>query len=125
MITLPLVGDLKAGGMTPLQVQDEITKSLTKYVLHPLVTVTVQQVGSKKYYLDGQVARPGEYPLVVPTTVLEAISKAGGLGAFANPRHVYILRGTRQIKFNYKDVLRGKNMSQNILLKDGDHVVAR
>ncbi|HEX4169171.1 MAG TPA: polysaccharide biosynthesis/export family protein [Bryobacteraceae bacterium] len=123
MITLPLLGDLKAGDMTPVQVEQEVTKALTKYVRQPLVTITVQEVGSKKYYMDGQIARPGEYPLVVPTTILEAISKAGGLAGFANPRHVYVLRGTRQIHFNYKDVLKGKKMSQNIELKPGDHVV--
>ena len=123
MFTLPLVGDLKAGGMTPVEVEAEVTKALGKYVRQPLVTVTVQQVGSKQYYMDGMIAKPGEYPLVVPTTVLEAISKAGGLQAFANGRKIYILRGTARIKFNYKDVLRGKHMDQNILLKSDDHVV--
>jgi polysaccharide export outer membrane protein len=122
-ITLPLVGDLQAGGMTPIQIQDELAKSLTKYVVKPLVTVTVQEVGSKRYYMDGMVARPGEYALVVPTTVLEALSKAGGVGEFANAKHIYILRGTKRIPFNYKDVLRGKRMDENILLQPGDHVV--
>jgi polysaccharide biosynthesis/export protein len=123
MFTLPLVGDLKAGGMTPVEVEGEVTKALAKYVRQPLVTITVQQVGSKQYYMDGQIAKAGEYPLVVPTTVLEAISKAGGLQPFANGKRIYILRGTTRIKFNYKDVLRGKHMDQNILLKSGDHVV--
>ncbi len=68
----------------------------------------MQEVGSKRYYMDGQIARPGEYPLVVPTTILEAISKAGGLAPFANGKKVYVLRGTRQIHFNYKDVLEGQ-----------------
>jgi polysaccharide export outer membrane protein len=109
--------------MTPIQIQDELAKSLTKYVVKPLVTVTVQEVGSKRYYMDGMVARPGEYALVVPTTVLEALSKAGGVGEFANAKHIYILRGTKRIPFNYKDVLRGKRMDENILLQPGDHVV--
>ncbi len=123
MFTMPLLGDLKAGGLTPVQVEEEVTKALAKYVRQPLVTITVQQVGSKKYYMDGQIARPGEFPLVVPTTVLEAISKAGGLLPFGNPKKIYVLRGTNRIKFNYKDVLRGKNMDQNIQLQSGDHVV--
>ncbi len=123
MFTMPLVGDLKAGNMTPVQVEGEVTKALAKYVRQPLVTVTVQQVGSKQYYMDGQIAKPGEYPLVVPTTILEAISKAGGLQAFGNGKKVYVLRGSQRIKFNYKDVLRGKHMDQNILLKPDDHVV--
>ena len=123
MFTMPLVGDLKAGSMTPVEVEKEVTTSLAKLIRQPLVTVTVQQVGSKQYYIDGQIARSGEYPLLVPTTILEAISKAGGPAPFANPRKIYVLRGTKMIKFNLKDVLRGKNMSQNILLKPGDHVV--
>ncbi|MGH9624723.1 MAG: polysaccharide biosynthesis/export family protein [Bryobacteraceae bacterium] len=122
-ITLPLVGDLPAGGKTPNEVENIIAKALSKYVVKPLVTVTVQEVQSKKYYMDGEVNRPGEYPLVAPTTVLEAISKAGGLQEFANRKHIYVLRGDKRIKFNYKQVLKGKNMSQDIKLKPGDHVV--
>ena len=123
MITLPLIGDLKAGGRTPVEVENEVSKALTKYVVKPLVTVTVASVGSKRYYMDGQINRAGEYPLVVPTTILEAISKAGGLQPFANPKKIYVLRGSQRIRFNYKDVLRGKNMDQNILLQPGDHIV--
>ncbi|MDQ2843984.1 MAG: polysaccharide biosynthesis/export family protein [Acidobacteriota bacterium] len=123
MFTLALVGDLKAGGMTPVEVQDEIGKALAKYVVKPLVTVTVQDVGSKRYYMDGEINRPGEYTLLVPTTILEAISKAGGVHEFANSKKIYVLRGSQRIRFNYRDVLRGRNMSQNIELKPGDHVV--
>lgn len=122
-ITLPLVGDVGAGGKTPVEIEGIVTKALTKYVVKPLVTVTVQEVGSKRYYMDGMVARPGEYPLVVPTTILEALSKAGGIGEFANAKHIYVLRGDKRIYFNYKDVLRGKHMEQNILLQPGDHIV--
>lgn len=122
-ITLQLVGDLDAGGKTPIQVQDIIADSLKKYVVKPLVTVTVQDVGSKRYFMDGLVARPGEYPLVVPTTILEAISKAGGLQDFANQKKIYVLRGDKRIYFNYKDVIRGKHMDQNILLESNDHIV--
>lgn len=121
--TLPLVGDLPAGGKTPHEVEEIIAKSLTKYVVKPLVTVTVQDVGSKRYYMDGLINRPGEYPLVVPTTVLEAISKAGGVQEFGNQKHIYILRGDKRIPFNYKDVLHGRHMDQNIELQPGDHVV--
>jgi polysaccharide biosynthesis/export protein len=97
--------------------------ALAKYVVNPLVTVTVQDVLSKRYYMDGEINRPGEYSLVSPTTVLEAISKAGGLAGFANPKKVYILRGDQRISFNYKDVIHGKHLEQNIQLKPGDHVV--
>ncbi|MBV9502632.1 MAG: polysaccharide biosynthesis/export family protein [Acidobacteriaceae bacterium] len=122
-ITLPLVGQLQAGGLTPVQIQDSIAKSLTKYVVKPLVTVNVLEVGSKRYYMDGQVNRAGEYALVVPTTILEAISKAGGLQEFANSKKIYVLRGDKRIPFNLKDVIRGKHMEQNIHLEPGDHVV--
>jgi polysaccharide biosynthesis/export protein len=122
-ITLPLVGDVDAGGLTPIEVQDTVAKALTKYVVKPLVTVTVQEVGSKKYYLDGQVNHPGEFPLAIPTTILEAISRAGGLQEFANTKKIYILRGDKRLPFNYKDVLRGKHMEQNIRVEPGDHIV--
>jgi polysaccharide biosynthesis/export protein len=122
-ITLPLLGDIQAGDLTPVQVQENVTKALTKYVVKPLVTVVVMEVGSKKYYLDGQVNHPGEFPLAVPTTILEAISKAGGLQEFANSKKIYVLRGDKRIPFNYKDVLRGKHMEQNIRLEPGDHIV--
>lgn len=121
--TLPLVGDLPAAGKTPIEIQDMLAKALTKYVVKPLVTVTIQDVGSKKYYMDGLIARPGEYPLVTPISILEAISKSGGLQDFANSKHIYILRGDKRIYFNYKDVLRGKHMEQNIQIEPGDHVV--
>ncbi len=122
-ITLPLIGDLTVGGMTPVQIEQVASQALTKYVVKPLVTVTVQEVLSKKYYLDGQVARVGEYPLVTPTTILEAISKAGGLRDFANEKKIYVLRGDKRIPFNYKDVIHGKRMDQNIQLQAGDHVI--
>lgn len=122
-ITLPLVGDLSVGGMTPLQIQQTIAEALTRYVVKPLVTVTVQEVLSKKYYLDGEVARPGEYPLVAPTTILEALSRAGGLREFASEKKIFILRGEKRIPFNYKEVTHGKHMEQNVQLEPGDHVI--
>jgi polysaccharide biosynthesis/export protein len=122
-ITMPLVGDLAVGEKTPNEIQQIVAKALTKYVVKPFVTVTVQSVGSKKYYMDGLVARPGEYLLITPTTVFQAISKADGLQEFANPKKIYVLRGTQRIPFNYKEVIKGKNMSQDIQLQPGDHVV--
>ncbi len=121
--TLPLVGDLPAAGKTPIEIQDMLAKALTKYVVKPLVTVTIQEVGSKKYYMDGLIAHPGEYGLATPISILEAISKAGGLQDFANSKHIYILRGDKRIYFNYRDVLRGKHMEQNIQIEPGDHIV--
>ncbi len=121
--TMPLVGDIQAGDSTPKEIEVAVAKALTKYVVKPLVTVTVLDVGSKKYYLDGLVNHPGEYPLAVPTTVFEAISKSGGLQDFANKKKIYVLRGDKKLPFNYKEVLNGKNLAQNIHLEPGDHVV--
>jgi polysaccharide biosynthesis/export protein len=122
-ITMVLLGDLDVGGKTPIEAQEVVATALKKYVNKPLVTVTVQEVGSKRYFIDGLAARPGEYPLVTPTTVFEAISRAGGLNEFANQKKIYVLRGSKRIRFNYHDVLRGKNMDQNIMLQPGDHIV--
>lgn len=122
-ITIPLIGDVQAGGKTPNEIEKTLREALANYVKNPLVTVTVQDVLSKRYYMDGEINRPGEYALVSPTTVLEAISKAGGLAGFANPKKIYVLRGDQRIKFNYKDVIHGKSLDQNIQLQPGDHVV--
>ena len=122
-VTLPLAGDVQAGGLTAEEIQKNVTTSLSKLVVKPNVTVTVQQVLSQKYYMDGEVGRPGEYQLTAPLTVLEAISIAGGLREFANQKKIYILRGDQRIRFNYKEVIKGKNLAQNIRLQSGDHVV--
>ena len=122
-ITMPLIGDVEAGGRTPADIEKTVKEALAKYVVNPLVTVTVQEVLSRRYYMDGEIGRPGEYSLVSSTTVLEAISKAGGLAGFANPKKIYILRGDQRIAFNYKDVIHGKHLEQNIQLQPGDHIV--
>lgn len=121
-ITMPLVGDVQAGGLTPVEIEPLVVQALSKLLVKPLVTVTVAAVYSRKYYLDGEINRPGEYPLTGPTTILDAISKAGGLRDFANPKKIYVLRGNKMIPFNYKDVIRGKNMEQNIQIEAGDHI---
>ena len=122
-ISLPLVGDLQAGGVTPEKLAAQIKEVLTKYLTNPEVMASVVTVNSKKYFVSGEVLRPGSYPLVVPTTVLEALSIAGGFRDFANTKRVLILRGPKQFKFNWRDVSRGQNMAQNILLESGDHII--
>ena len=121
-ITMPLIGDLDASGFTPREIEATITKALGKELKKPSVTVTVQSVESRKYYLVGQVNRPGEFLLDRPTTILEALNKAGGLQDFANKKKIYVLRGDKKIPFNYKEVINGKNMGQNIQLESGDHI---
>ena len=122
-ISLPLINELQAGGITPAKLNTQITEALGKYMTRPEVTVVVQQVNSKKFYIQGEVNRPGAYPLVVPTTVLEALVNAGGFKDFANTKKIVILRGSERLKFNYKDVVRGKNLDQNIQVQNGDQII--
>ena len=126
-ISLPLLNDVQAAGLTPAQLGAQITTNLTKYVTNPQVTVIVSQINSQRIYILGEVARAGAYSLIPEMNVLQALSNAGGLTAFANSKKIYILRqdsGKQQkIYFNYKDVLSGKVPGQNIALKAGDTIV--
>ena len=127
-ISLPLVGELQAGGQTPRQLEDEITKRLKNYISEPDVTVIVTDSKSQKVNILGMVARPGAYLLTSSTTVLDSIAMAGGFKDFAKQKAVYVLRqgadGAQQrIPFNYKDVIKGKNPEQNVRLQAGDTVV--
>ncbi|MGH9667600.1 MAG: polysaccharide biosynthesis/export family protein [Bryobacteraceae bacterium] len=122
-ITMPLVGDIQAGGLTPIELGKDVAKSLTKYINTPDVTIIVQQVNSKKYYITGEVQKTGAFPLVVPTTVLQALSGAGGFREFANQKKIKILRGKQRFRFNYKQVISGKHLEQNIYLQNGDYVI--
>lgn len=122
-ISMPLIGELEAAGVTPEELGKNITEALGKVMNRPEVFISVQQVNSKKYYLVGEVNRAGEYPLITRTTIFDAISKAGGLREYANGKKIVISRGDKRIKFNYKEVLAGKNLSQNIELENGDTVI--
>jgi polysaccharide export outer membrane protein len=102
---------------------DALHEQLAKLINNPDVSVSVSQVNSKKYYIDGEVFRPGEYKLITPTRVLAALSQAGGFRDFANTKKIRILRGSETFKFNYKDVSHGKHMEQNIFLENGDHII--
>jgi len=122
-ITIPLVGDLQASGLTPERLGTQLAQALADFINKPDVTVTVSQVNSKKYYITGQLFRTGEYPLVVPTRVFDALSNGGGFRDFANRKKIIIIRGAQRIKFNYDDIIKGKNLEQNIFLENGDTVV--
>jgi polysaccharide export outer membrane protein len=122
-ISMPMIGEIQAGGVTPEQLGKDLAQAFTKFINNPEVLVSVQQVNSKKYYIDGAVNRPGEYRLITPTTVLEALSESGGFREFANLKKIRILRGTTTLKFNYKEVSHGKKMDQNIYLQNGDHII--
>lgn len=127
-ISLPLAGELQAGGQTPKQLEQEITKKLASYIAEPEVTVMVSESKSQRINVLGQVSRPGAYQLASSMTVLDAIATAGGFKDFAKQKSIYILRqkpdGTQErIPFNYKDVIKGKNTEQNIKLEARDTVV--
>ena len=124
-ITMPLIGELEAGTLTPQQLSTSIKEHLSKYMTNPDVNVFVQEVRSKKYYIDGEVNRPGPYPLITPIRVFEALSNGSGFRDFANQKDIRILRGDKIFHFNYKDVTRGKHLEQNIYVENGDHIIVR
>ena len=122
-ITIPLVGDVQASGLTPERLGEQLKQALSNFINSPDVSVSLQSVNSKKFYITGEVGRPGEYTLATPTRVFEALSNAGGFRDFANRKKIVIMRGADRLKFNYQDVLKGKNLEQNIFLENGDAVV--
>jgi polysaccharide export outer membrane protein len=124
-ITLPLIDEVDAAGLTPEALKNKIVEELGEFVNKPEVIVSVQSVQSKKYYITGEVHRTGTFPLVVPVTVLEALTNAGGFREFANLKKITILRKGKVLKFNYTEVIKGKNMEQNILVENGDYIVVR
>jgi polysaccharide export outer membrane protein len=127
MISIPLLNEIQAAGLTPEQLRAKVTAEAAKYIEDPNVTVIVKVINSRKVFITGSVGKPGPYPLPGPTTVLQLIAMAGGLAEFADSKNISIVRieNGRQIRlpFNYKDVVRGKNLKQNIELKPGDTVI--
>jgi polysaccharide export outer membrane protein len=126
-ISLPLLNDVQAAGLTPMQLQNAIRDGLKKFISDPQVAVIVTQINSRKIFVLGEVARPGALSMLPHMTVLQAISTAGGFSQFAKESGVYVLRteNGRQISlpFNYKEVIKGKRPEQNIELKPGDTIV--
>jgi polysaccharide biosynthesis/export protein len=122
-ITMPLINEVKASGLTPAQLSDTLTQALSKFVNNPQVMVAVQAVRSQRYFMSGEINRPGAYPLASPTTIFEAITMAGGFREFAGKSKVTIIRGTKRFRFNWNQVVKGKNLAQNITLENGDQVV--
>jgi len=122
-ISIPLIGEIQAAGLTPEKLSANIAQGLQKVMVHPEVTVGVEKVNSKKYFIQGEVNRPGSYPLVIDTSVLEALVNAGGFREFANTKKIVVLRGSERLKFNYHEVTKGKKMDQNIMVKPGDQII--
>lgn len=126
-ISLPLVHDIQAAGLTPEQLRSAVEERVRQYVEVPNATVIVRQINSRKVFITGQVARPGPYALTTPMTVLQLIATAGGLTEYADKKAIFVLRNeagrAMTFAFNHDDVLRRRNLAQNILLKPGDTVV--
>jgi polysaccharide export outer membrane protein len=126
MITVPLTGEMRAEGLTPLQLTRQLTEALKEKLRDPEVSVTVWEVRSKKYTVTGQVKRPGSFSLVRQMTVFEALTEAGGfLDNFTNQKDILIMRGAQRLHFNYKDYVKGKNLDKNIPIQNGDTIVVK
>ena len=126
-ITLPLLNDVQASGLTPLELKAGIEKRLAEFVESPIVSVAVQEIHSKNIFVLGQVESPGQYPLQQDLTVLQALSLAGGLAEWADKGDVVILRKENgkqsRIKFDYKNISKGKHLEKNIVLQPGDTII--
>lgn len=126
-ISMPLLNDVQAAGLTPMQLTAQITASLRKFISEPQVTVVVTQINSQRIYILGEVNRPGATPLLPGMTILEALSTSGGFTMFANTKKIYLLRtvngSQEKYPFNYNDVIHGKSPQQNIPVKAGDTIV--
>jgi len=125
-ISMPLLNDIPAAGLTPIQLKDSITEKLKKFIADPRVTVVVTAMNSQRVFVSGEVLHSGPIPLLPHMTVLQALSQAG-FNQFANLKGIYLLRTENgrqeKIPFNYKEVIKGNRPEQNIMLKPGDTVV--
>jgi polysaccharide biosynthesis/export protein len=126
-ISLPLVNDIKAAGLTPDELRAEVSRAATKFVEDPTVSVVVRAINSRKVYITGQVGKAGTYPLTDATTVLQMLATAGGPSEYAKTDNISIVRRENgkdvRYKFSYKKVSEGKSLEQNILLKPGDTII--
>jgi polysaccharide export outer membrane protein len=126
-ISLPLVNDIQASGLTPKELQLKIAAKLREFVASPNVNITVIKTLSHTVSVIGQVNKPGLYTLGSPTTVLDILARVGGLTEFAKAKNITILRNENgkilQFPFNYKNVIKGKDLPQNIFLLNGDKVL--
>lgn len=122
-ITLPLLNDVQASGLTPEQLRLRLEASAAKYITMPSVAVVVREIKSRKVFITGEVNGPGAFPLIGPVSVLQLIAMAGGTKEFADKTAIVILRKDRVLRFNYEEVKRGKNLEQNVQLEVGDSVI--
>lgn len=126
-VSLALLNDIQASGLTPDQLRKNVMDAAARFVTDPSVTIVVKTINSRKVYVTGQVNKPGTFALTDAMTVLQMLALAGGLQEYADAQNILVMRmeqgQTKSFKFNYKDVRKGKNLQQNILLKPGDTIV--
>ena len=126
-ISLSLINDLSVDGKTPAEIQAMVTEKISPFINSPNVTVTVREIHSKKVFVLGQVGHTGSFQIAQPTTILQILTEAGGLQPFAKQKSIYVLRTEngqqKKFRFNYKEVVQGKNIEQNIVLEPGDEIV--
>jgi polysaccharide export outer membrane protein len=125
--SFPLAGDVNANGKTVEQLRGELTDRLARFIPDLFVTVAVLEINGNKVYVIGQVNQPGQFVVNPRVDVMQALSLAGGATAFASPNDIFVLRregnAQRRLPFNFGDVVRGKNLEQNVILRSGDVVV--
>jgi polysaccharide export outer membrane protein len=126
-ITFPLLDDIQAAGLSPLQLKKDIEEKLKKYVAAPVVTVGVISPSSQKFYILGEVARTGEYPLLKNLTVLQAFALSGGFTEWASKKEIILLRKVngkdKILRINYKKIIKGQDFSHNVKLKADDTII--
>jgi len=126
-ISLPLLNDVQAAGLTPEQLRQNLAQAASNYIEDTTVAVVVKGINSRRVFITGMVARPGGYALTNGLTVLQLIAVAGGLAEWADQKNIKIMRTVngRQVsyRFNYKEVLEGKNLKQDLELKPGDTII--
>jgi len=126
-ISFPLLNDVQAAGLTPMMLKDVLETGLKNYVAAPVITVTVANAGSQKFYILGEVTRTGEYPIVKDLSVLQAFALAGGFTEWASKDEILLIRresGQKKVyKIDYKDMARGKNLDQDLLIRADDTII--
>ncbi len=126
-ISFPLVGDIQAGDRTVPQLSDMISQRLQRYIPDPVVTVSLRKMTGNRIYVLGRVHHPGDFMANRPLSVVQALALAGGLTPYADAEAIRVLRGTgahqQSLPFNYRDVVRGQKLEQNIVLQPGDVVL--
>jgi len=126
-VSLPLLNDIDAAGLTPEQLREELVKRASKYVEDPNASVVVKEIHSRKVFITGNVAKPGSYSLAGEMNVMQLIALAGGLQEYADSKNIVVMRmeNGRQVahRVNYKDIVKQKHVEQNIQLRSGDTVI--